>query len=440
MEFEQLLAIGSFPVLMLMLFAGFPITFTFMFIGLAIGYIAMGDLVFRLMNIHFYQVMTHQVFAAIPFFLFMGFLLERAGLMDKLFSSFQKLMAPIPGSLYVTMIITATIFAAATGIVGSSITLLCFMSATAMARNNYNIPIGAGAIAGGGTLGILIPPSVMLVVMGPLIGVPVTNLFAAAIIPGLVLSGSYIAYALVRCFLNPELGPPLPMEMRAKSYTSLLVEMLTGVVPVMVLIGFTLGAILAGLATPTEAAACGAFGAFILVVAYGKFTFPNFKRALFNTAKLSAMILVMIAACNFWGAVFARLGGGSYITDLLLRFDLPPMVMVFLILCAVFLLGWAMEWVPIVLVVMPLTMPIVSNLGVDPLWYAIMFAVTLQTSWLTPPVALSCYFIKGCLPDWKLWDIYKGMLQFVACQLVVLAILFFFPGIITWLPSVLLGR
>lgn len=438
MDFHQFLAIGSFPVLMLMLFAGFPITFTFMFIGLGIGYIAMGDLVFRLMNIHFYQVMTHQVFAAIPFFLFMGFLLERAGLMDKLFSSFQKLMAPIPGSLYVTMIITATIFAAATGIVGSSITLLCFMSAPAMLRSNYNIPIGAGAIAGGGTLGILIPPSVMLVVMGPLIGVPVTNLFAGAIIPGFVLSASYIAYALVRCYLNPQLGPPLPEELRAKSYKSLALDMLTGVVPVVVLIGFTLGAILAGLATPTEAAACGAFGAFILVLAYRKFSMENLKRALFNTAKLSAMILVMIAACNFWGAVFARLGGASVITNILTVMDLPPMVMVAIILAAVFLLGWAMEWVPIVLVVMPLTMPLINTLGIDPLWYAIMFAVTLQTSWLTPPVALSCYFIKGCLPHWQLWDIYKGMLQFVCCQLVVIVFLFIFPGIITWLPKVLL--
>lgn len=438
MEFNQLLAIGSFPVLMLMLFAGFPITFTFMFIGLGIGYIAMGELVFRLMNIHFYQVMTHQVFAAIPFFLFMGFLLERAGLMDKMFSSFQKLMAPIPGSLYVTMIVTATIFAAATGIVGSSITLLCFMSAPAMLRSNYNISLGAGAIAGGGTLGILIPPSVMLVVMGPLIGVPVTNLFAGAIIPGIILSGSYIFYALLRCYLNPKLGPPLSEELRAKSYTALAWDMLTGVVPVLVLIGFTLGAILGGLATPTEAAACGAFGAFLLVLAYGKLNLENLKRAMFSTAKLSAMILVMIAACNFWGAVFARLGGASYISDVLLAMSLPPMLMVIVILIAVFLLGWAMEWVPIVLVVMPLTMPIVNAMGIDPLWYAVMFAVVLQTSWLTPPVALSCYFIKGCIPEWKLWDIYKGMLQFVCCQLVVIALLMIFPWLITWLPNYLL--
>jgi tripartite ATP-independent transporter DctM subunit len=358
--------------------------------------------------------------------------------MDKMFSSFQKLMAPIPGSLYVTMIITATIFAAATGIVGSSITLLCFMSAPAMVRSKYNIPIGAGAIAGGGTLGILIPPSVMLVVMGPLIGVPVTNLFAGAIIPGIILSCSYIVYALIRCIINPELGPPLPKELRATSYGALALDMLTGVVPVLVLIGCTLGAILAGIATPTEAAACGAFGAFILVFAYGKLNFENLKRALFNTAKLSAMILVMIAACNFWGAVFARLGGASLISDLLLGMNLPPMLMVAVILMAVFLLGWAMEWVPIVLVVMPLTMPIINSLGIDPLWYAVMFAVVLQTSWLTPPVALSCYFIKGCIPQWQLWDIYKGMLQFVGCQLVVIAILMAFPSLITWLPNYLL--
>ncbi len=439
MDYHAILALASFPVLMLMLFAGFPISFTFMFIGLGIGYIGLGDTVFRLMNVHFYQVMVHQVFAAIPFFLFMGFLLERAGLMDKLFYSFQKLLAPVPGSLYAAMIVTATIFAAATGIVGSSITLLCFMAAAAMARSNYNISLGAGSIASGGTLGILIPPSVMLVVMGPLIGVPVTNLFAAAIIPGLVLSGSYVAYALIRCMINPELGPPLPKEDRAVSYTKLFWDIITGALPVLVLIGFTLGAILGGLATPTEAAACGAFGAFILTLAYRKFNFHDFKRAMFNTAKLSAMILVMIAACNFWGAVFSRMGGASLITDALLALEFSPMLMVAIILCAVFLLGWAMEWVPIVLVVMPLTMPIVNQLGVDPLWYAILFAVVLQTSWLTPPVALSCYFIKGCLPQWELWDIYKGMLQFVCVQIFVIIILFLFPGIIMWFPE-LLGR
>jgi len=439
MDFHAILALGSFPLLMLMLFAGFPISFTFMFIGLGIGYIGLGDTVFRLMNVHFYQVMVHQVFAAIPFFLFMGFLLERAGLMDKLFYSFQKLFAPVPGSLYAAMIITATIFAAATGIVGSSITLLCFMAAAGMARSGYNISLGAGSIASGGTLGILIPPSVMLVVMGPLIGVPVTNLFAAAIIPGLILSGSYIAYALIRCMINPELGPPLPKEDRVDSYGKIVWDIITGALPVLVLIGFTLGAILGGLATPTEAAACGAFGAFILTLAYRKFTLLDFKRAMFNTAKLSAMILVMIAACNFWGAVFSRMGGASLVTDMLLTFEFSPMLMVAIILVAVFLLGWAMEWVPIVLVVMPLTMPIVNQLGVDPLWYAILFAVVLQTSWLTPPVALSCYFIKGCLPQWELWDIYKGMLQFVCVQIFVIIILFLFPGIIMWFPE-LLGR
>lgn len=438
MSFTEMLGILSLVVLVVAMFSGFPITFTFMFIGLVMGYIGFGKVVFHLMNIHFYQVMTEPVLGAIPFFLFMGFILERAGLMDGLFSSIQKLMAPIPGSLYVAMIVTATIFAAATGIVGSSITLLCFMAAPAMLRSNYNTSLGAGAIAGGGTLGILIPPSIMLVVIGPLIGVPVTNLFAAAIIPGLMLSGSYIVYALIRCFINPKLGPPIPVEMRATSYRSLFWEMLTGVIPLIFLIGATLGAILAGLATPTEAAACGALGAFLLVLAYRKFSFENLKRAMFNTAKLSAMILVMIAACNFYGAVFARLGGASWTSNTLMSMNLPPMAMVFVILVVVFLLGWAMEWVPIVLVMMPLTMPVVRDLGIDPLWYAIMFAVTLQTSWLTPPVALSCYFIKGCQPTWDLWDIYKGMLQFVCCQVFIIAVLFFFPGFITWLPGVLL--
>ena len=438
MSYTEMLGILSLLILLISIFSGFPITFTFMFIGLVMGYLGFGKVVFHLMNIQFYQVMTDPVLGAIPFFLFMGFILERAGLMDGLFTSLQKLMAPIPGSLYVAIIITATIFAAATGIVGSSITLLCFMAGPAMARSGYDRVLGAGAIAAGGTLGILIPPSIMLVIMGPLIGVPVTNLFAAAIIPGLLLSGSYLVYALVRCFLNPKLGPPLPMEMRAQSVGQLFLDLLKGAFPLLMLILATLGAILVGLATPTEAAACGSVGAFLLVLAYRRFNMENLKRAMFNTAKLSAMILVMIAACNFYGSVFARLGGATWTSNALMSMNLPPMFMVLVILTVVFLLGWAMEWVPIVLVLMPLTMPIIKDLGIDPLWYAVMFAVTLQTSWLTPPVALSCYFIKGCQPDWPLWDIYKGMLQFVCCQVVIIGLLFFFPEFITWLPEVLL--
>ena len=439
MSFNELLGILSLFGLLTAFCSGFPIAFTMMFIGLAFGYLGIGDLVFHLMILQFYQVMSDPVLGAIPFFLFMGYILESAGLMDDLFHSTQKLMAPIPGSLYVAIILTATIFAAATGIVGSSITLLCVMAEPAMRRSGYNIRMGAGSIAAGGTLGILIPPSIMLVVMGPLIGVPVTDLFAGAIIPGILLSGIYCIYALGRSFLNPQLGPPMPQELRAESLPLLLLELAKGVLPLVLLIGATLGSILSGLATPTEASACGAFGALLLVICYGKFKFHNLKIAMFNSAKLSAMILIMIAASNFYGSVFSRLGGASWLSNALISMDLPPIMMIILIMVFVFLLGWAMEWVPIVLIILPIMLPTVKALNIDLLWFAIIYAVTLQTSWLTPPVALSCYFIKGCIPHWTLSDIYRGMLQFIGCQAVGIALLMAFPALVTWLPSIMNG-
>lgn len=437
MSFNELLGVLSLFGLLLAFCSGFPIAFTMMFIGLAFGYLGIGKLVFHLMNLQFYQVMSDPVLGAIPFFLFMGYILESAGLMDDLFHSFQKMMAPIPGSLYVAIILTATIFAAATGIVGSSITLLCVMAEPAMRRSGYNIRMGAGAIAAGGTLGILIPPSIMLVVMGPLMGVPVTDLFAGAVIPGVLLSGIYCAYSLIRSFINPKLGPPMPPEMRAESVGALIKDLLKGVVPLILLIGATLGSILAGLATPTEASACGAFGALLLVIAYRKFNIKDLKTAMYNSVKLSAMILIMIAASNFYGSVFSRLGGASWLSNLLINMDLPPMFMIALIMAFVFLLGWAMEWVPIVLIILPIMLPTVNALGIDLLWFAIVYAVTLQTSWLSPPVALSCYFIKGCIPSWQLSDIYKGMVQYIGCQVVGIALIMAFPALVTWLPSLI---
>ena len=437
MEFNEMLGMLSLVGLLVSFCTGFPISFTMIFIGLGFGYLGIGKLAFHLLNIQFYQVMSDPVLGAIPFFLFMGYILESAGLMDNLFHSIQKLMAPIPGSLYVAIIITATIFAAATGIVGSSITLLCVMAEPAMRRSKYDTRMGAGAIAAGGTLGILIPPSIMLVVMGPLMGVPVTDLFAGAVIPGLLLSGIYCAYALIRCAINPKLGPPLPKDLRAESMGALLVEIAKGVLPLILLIGATLGSILAGLATPTEASACGAFGALVLVVAYGKFNFPNMRSSLYSSAKLSAMILIMIAASNFFGSIFSRLGGAAWMSNQLIQMDLPPMIMIAMIMAIVFFLGWAMEWVPIVLIILPIMLPTVKALGIDLLWFAIVYAVTLQTSWLSPPVALSCYFIKGCIPSWNLTDIYKGMIQFIGCQVFGIALIMLFPALVTWLPSLI---
>lgn len=437
MSYNEMLALLSLVGMFTAFCTGFPISYTMIFSGLVFGYLGIGKIVFYLLTVQFYQVMSDSVMGAIPFFLFMGYLLEGAGLMDRLFRSFQLLFAKLPGSLYAAITITGTIFAAATGIVGSSVNLLCVMAEPSMRRSGYNTRMGAGCIAAAGTLGILIPPSIMLVVLGPIMGVPVTDLFAAAIFPGLLLAGIYIVYSLVRCMITPSLGPPLPKDMWPTSMRVVLKDMLIGVIPLVLLIMATLGSILAGVATPTEASACGAFGALLMVIAYRKLTWESFKSSMYRTIVLSSMILIMIASCNFFGSVFSRLGGATWLSNMLLSLDIAPMAMLFLIMTIIFFMGWAMEWIPIVLILIPLLLPTVEAMQFDKLWFSLVVAVTLQTSWLSPPVALSAYFIKGSLPHWDLMDIYKGMFQYIGCQLVGLVLIILFPSIVTWLPAVL---
>jgi len=433
-EILGLLALAS---LFFFILVGFPISFTLIFLSLVTGYIGIGKVVFNLMTLQFYSVMTDTVLSAVPFFLFMGYILESSGLMDRLFKAFQLMLARLPGSLYLAVTSTATIFAAATGIVGSSITLLGVMAAPTMRESKYNVRLSAGCISAGGTLGILIPPSIMLVVMGPVVGVPVTDLFAAAIFPGIMLASIYIGYTLIRCWINPELGPPLPLELRANSFTFVLKELCLGVIPVLSLILAVLGSIMAGMATPTEGAAAGAFGSLVLTAVYRRLTWSGLKSSVMRTVEISAMILLLVAASNFFGSVFSRLGSATMLTDLLMGLNLPPMVMLFLILALIFILGWPLEWVPIVLIIIPIMMPLVRQMDYNLLWFCTLVAVTLQTAWLSPPVALSAYFLKGVVPSWQLSDIYIGMMQFMVLQVVGLLIIVLFPMIATWLPAFL---
>ena len=429
-----LVALGS---LFILIFVGFPIAFTLLFLGLVVGYIGIGPVVFHLMTLQVYAIMNEQVLSAVPFFLFMGYILESSGLMERLFKAFQMMMARISGSLYIAVTATATIFAAATGIVGSSVTLLGVMAAPTMKQGGYDVRLSAGCITAGGTLGILIPPSIMLVVMGPVVGVPVTDLFAAAILPGVVLATLYMGYCLIRCLINPSLGPALTMQLRAPSGAWLLKELVLGVAPVTIVILATLGTIMFGLATPTEGAACGAVGALVLSLAYRRMTWNNLLNSFYRTVEISAMILLLCAASNFFGAVFSRLGSATMLTNVLLGMHLDPMLMLVAIMVLIFVLGWPLEWVPIVLIIIPILMPLVRAEGYNLVWFCTLVAVTLQTAWLSPPVALSAYFLKGVVPDWSLKDIYIGMIQFMGLQVVGMIILLLFPPLATWLPVIL---
>ena len=422
------------------IFVGFPISFTLIFLGIAFGYWGFGELVFYLMTLQFNATMMEQTLAAVPLFVFMGIMMEQANLMERLFDAVQKMLSRVRGSLYLAVMFVATIFAAATGIVGASVTILGIMAGKSMIRSGYDVKLSSGLIAAGGTLGILIPPSIMLVVMGPVLEVPVTTLFAAAIVPGLLLALMFTGYAMIRCLINPALGPALPKEMQPTSMREVWMQFLQGLVPPAALVFAALGSIVFGLATPTEGAACGALGALLLTAAYRRLTWRNLKDALVKTLEITVLILFLVAASNFFGAVFARLGTPTMITEVLLGLDLNPYVMLFIIMGLIFLLGWPLEWVPIVLIVVPFLLPLVRDAGFDLAWFGILVAVNLQTAWLSPPVAMSAYFLKGVVPEWELGDIYKGMLQFMGLQLLVLLLIIAFPQIALWMPEYLYGK
>jgi tripartite ATP-independent transporter DctM subunit len=436
-EIIGLLMVGA---MLFAIFIGFPISFTLLFLGIVFGYWGFGPLVFYLLTLQFNASMMEQTLAAVPLFIFMGVMMEQANLMERLFDSVQKLLANVRGSLYLAVMFVATIFAAATGIVGASVTILGIMAGKPMIRSGYDVQLSSGLIAAGGTLGILIPPSIMLVVMGPVLEVPVTTLFAAAIIPGLLLAVLFTGYAMIRCWINPALGPPLPEELRAKSMREVWVDFFAGLVPPAALVMAALGSIIFGLATPTEGAGFGAFGSLVLALAYRKLTLRNLADSLIKTLEISVLILFLVAASNFFGAVFARLGTPTMLTEGLLQLDLNRYVILAILMGMIFLLGWPLEWVPIVLIVVPFLLPLVAKLGFDKAWFGILVAVNLQTAWLSPPVALSAYFIKGVVPQWSLTDIYKGMMQFMVLQLLALVLIILFPAIALWLPEVLYGK
>lgn len=549
--------------MLFVIFIGFPISFTLIFLGFVFGIWGSNfKLTTLLLTLNTNSTMLNDQLMAVPLFVLMGIVMEAAGLMERLFASIQMIMARVRGALFIAVLIVSTIFAAATGIVGASVTLLGIMAGATMSRSGYNVQLAAGTITAGGTLGILIPPSIMLIVMGPVLEVSTLDLFRGAFIPGAILASLYLVYTLGRCWLNPELGPVLPEEDQPDTskfygaevaliclgiltvcrvfglslggafgavmpfgglivlvlavavayaayrrlnflrivlpiavlfhfymiianlgddgalpiwstiyaaFTLLLAllgrpiysaeadggfyfselwdEFFAGLMPPTILISFALGSILLGLATPAEAAAMGAFGAILLSLAYRKFTIPSFFDSLVKALEITVLIMFLVAASNFFGAQFSALGTPKMMTELLLGLDMSPYLILLLVMALIFLLGWPLEWVPIVLIVVPILLPTVQALDVYGLerydlmvWFGILVAVNLQTAWLSPPVALSAYFLKGVVPNWDLKDIYLGMMQFMLVQLFGLILLFIFPQLVLWLPAFMSGN
>ena len=430
---------------------GFPIAFTLLAMGVGFGYYAyyqggietIGDLfnnnIFYLLNQNTYSVMENDTLVAIPLFLFMGYVVERANIVTRLFYSLQMAARNLPGSMAIAALVTCAVFSTASGIVGAVVTLMGLLAFPAMAAANYNKQFASGVICAGGTLGILIPPSIMLIVYAAIAELSPLRLYAAAMFPGLLLAGLYIVYVVIRVFMQPKLAPKPRAEdvpPAAKIYFDLLISF----VPLTLLIAAVLGSILGGLATPAEAAAMGALGGLVLAAVYRSLTWTKVKESVFLTAKSTAMVCWLFIGSWTFASVFSYLGGHDVIEHFVLSMNLEPWQFLVMVQLIIFLLGWPLEWSEILIIFVPIFLPMLDNFGINPYFFAMLVALNLQTSFLTPPMAMSAYYLKGVLKDQiELLEIFKGILPYLGIVIFSMVLLYQFPGIALWLPDYLFG-
>jgi len=442
----EFLAISMFVFLMASIALGHPLAITLAGVATIFGLIDNGGNVPALLDLfvnNSWGLFQNYTLVAVPLFIFMAQILDRSKVSEALFDALYIVLGGLRGGLGMAVIVVSTVFAATTGIVGASVVAMGLMAGPALLRRGYDKSLSAGIICSSGTLGILIPPSIMLVVYGGLTGMRETsvgNLFAGAILPGLLLSGMYLLYVGVRCFFSPKLGPPIPAAERTHSTSQKIKMTLTSFVPPFGLILTVMGTILAGVATPTEAAALGCVGAMVLAIVGRKFNWQVIVQASTATLRTTAMIMLLFIGGKLFSVVFLSMGGGDAVADLLLGMDVSSYLVLAIMMAVVFMMGMFIDWAAILLVVVPIFTPIAMDLGFNPLWFAMLICVNLQTSFLTPPFGYSLFYFKGVAPpEYTMGHIYKGILPFVAIQIIGLALMIFCPQIITWLPSVFFG-
>jgi len=384
-------------------------------------------------------VIENPTLVAIPLFLFMGYVVERANIVDRLFFSLYMAARNLPGSLAIAALLTCAVFSTASGIVGAVVTLMGLLAYPAMANAGYNKSFAAGVICAGGTLGILIPPSIMLIVYAAIGNLSPLRLYAAAVFPGLLLAGLYIVYVIVRVWLNPSLAPK-PNLKDVPPTREIYRDLLISFVPLTVLIFLVLGSILGGLATPAEAAAMGALGGMVLAILYGSMTWGKLKESVFLTAKATAMVCWLFVGSWTFASVFSYLGGHELISDWVTGMDLTTIQFLILAPLIIFLLGWPLEWSEILIIFVPIFLPLLDHFGVNPYFFAMLVALNLQTSFLTPPMAMSAYYLKGVLKNQiELMEIFRGIMPYLGIVIFTMVLMYTFPGIALWLPDYLFG-
>jgi len=439
-------AIFMLSTFIFLVLLGFPIAFTLISMGVGFGYYAyfqsdnlLNNQIFYLLNQNTYSVMESDVLVAIPLFLFMGYVVERANIVNRLFFSLQLATRHLPGSMAVAALATCAIFATASGIIGAVVTLMGLLAFPAMVKANYHRGFASGVICAGGTLGILIPPSIMLIVYAAIAELSVLRLYAAAIIPGFLLAGFYMVYVVGRAYFNPRIAPK-PLEEEVPPTRVIIIQLLTSFVPLALLILSVLGSILLGLATPAEAAAIGAFGGLILAFCYKALNWKTLKESIFLTAKTTAMVCWFFVGSWTFASVFSYLGGHSIIEHWVLGMNLEPWQFLVLAQLIIFLLGWPLEWTEILIIFVPIFLPMLDAFGVNPYFFAMLVALNLQTSFLTPPMAMAAYYLKGVAGDAiELVEIFKAIMPYLFIVIFTMVLMYNYPGIALFLPDYFFG-
>lgn len=437
----MILAVLMFVCLLIGLSLGHPLAFTLGGLAVIFGYFGWGPECFGMFIDRIYMsTMNSYILVAVPLFVLMANFLDRSGVMKGLFVSVRYLLGPIRGGVGMTVILVATIFAACTGIVGASVVTIALLATPPLLEYGYKKELIAGSICAGGTLGILIPPSIMLVLMGSYAGVPVGQLFMGALVPGAILSGLYILYIAVVCFIKPEWGPALTAEERAEVPTQkVLIDCLKNLFPPALLIASVLGAIFAGVATPTEAAGMGAFVALLMMIAYGRFSFTIIKDSVIATSTVTSMVLFIVVGATCFTGVFIGLGGDELVEMAILSVGSKWGSFVLMMLI-VFFLGMFIDWIGITMICLPLFVPIASDLGFNKLWFVMMIAMNLQMSFLTPPLGYAFFYFKGAggaTSQIDMIEIYRGMVPFILIMLSALALCILFPQTVLYLPGIM---
>lgn len=429
-----------FPALFALIFSGFPIAFSLMGVAFAFGMYTFGDAVFFQFTQKVEEVASNFVLAAVPLFVFMGSMLERSGIAEQLFSAVHLWTKRLPGGLAVGTVIMCIIFAASTGVIGATETVVGLLAIPAMMKYHYSKSLISGTICAGGSLGTIIPPSVVVVVLGPIADVSIGDLMVGMIFPGLILSGLYIVYIVGLCIIKPETAPRAVDDEDEPAFLAKVVITLKALVPPLFMIFAVLGSIMLGWAAPTEAAALGAAGAFLMTIIYGKFTLATFKEALIKTITITSMIMFILLAGSLFTGVFVGSGGMSIMRDLIGGLDLSPGMLLVIFLALVFIAGFFLEWISILLIFVPIFMPFVRDLGFEPVWFCMLLLIMIQTSYLTPPMAPAIFYLRGVAPrEISLRHMYSGVVPFIVIQLIALAIVAAFPQTALWLPEQVLG-